>query len=50
MTGVAVAPTGPTLCATAVEADPGCTVVADPSGCPAVVATPPSMMVFCMCQ
>lgn len=44
---VVVAPRGPALCVTAVAADPGCTVVGVPSGCPGVVAVPPSMIVFC---
>lgn len=46
VTGVPVAPRGPTLCVTAVAADPGCTVAGVAIGCPGVVAVPPSMMVF----
>ena len=40
-------PVGPILWVTAGGAEPGCPVVAVPSGCPGVVALPPSMMVFC---
>lgn len=40
---VPVAARGPTLC---VAAEPGCTVVAVPRGCPGVATVPPSMMVF----
>ena len=40
-------PAGPILWVMAGGAEPGCPVVAVPSGCPGVVALPPSMMVFC---
>lgn len=50
VTGVPVAARGPTLCVTAVAADPGCTVVGVPRCCPGVVAVPPSIMVFYMNQ
>lgn len=46
VTGVPVGARGPTLCVTAVAADPGCSVVGVASCCPGVVAVPPSIMVF----